>query len=98
MKPVQIQNNAQAQERTYTQAEVDAMLVSRGRSLSCKVSEKKAVSVYGLGRFPITLYVEQWEKLFLFIDTVKAFIVANRHLLTTKAQAEAAKAATPIAK
>lgn len=56
---------------------------SRGQ-LSLKVSEKGAVSVYGLGRFPITLYKEQWEKLLTLADQIKTFIVENDHLLKKK--------------
>jgi len=43
-------------------------------SLYCKVSEKGAVSVYGLQRMPVTLYVEQWERLLGFADDVKQFL------------------------
>ncbi len=53
-------------------------------TLSLKVSEKGAVSVYGLGRFPITLYKEQWEKLLTLSDQIKQFIQENDHLLKKK--------------
>jgi len=43
-------------------------------SLYCKVSQKGAVSVYGLQRMPVTLYVEQWERLLNFGDDIRAFI------------------------
>jgi len=57
--------------------------------LSCKVSEKGAVSVYGMGRFPVTLYREQWERLFAHREVVEAFIVANaKHLSTKEAKQE----------
>jgi hypothetical protein len=49
-------------------------LKSRGRSASLKVSEKGGVSVYGLGRFPVTLYKEQWAKLLAMADEILAFI------------------------
>jgi hypothetical protein len=49
---------------------------ARGQ-LSLKVSEKGAVSVYGLGRFPVTLYREQWEKLLGFGDEIRRFIEQN---------------------
>jgi hypothetical protein len=42
-----------------------------------KVSEKGAVSVYGMGRFPVTLYKEQWLKLLDMSDDIRAFIIAN---------------------
>ncbi|MGO9112693.1 MAG: hypothetical protein ACLP9L_25960 [Thermoguttaceae bacterium] len=43
-------------------------------SLYCKVSEKGAVSVYGLQRMPVTLYMEQWDRLLGFADELRAFI------------------------
>jgi hypothetical protein len=55
----------------------------RGR-LSLKVSEKGALSVYGMGRFPVTLYKEQWLKLIGIADEIKAFIAANDERLKSK--------------
>ena len=52
--------------------------------MSLKVSEKGALSVYGLGRFPVTLYREQWEKLLGMTDEIRTFIEANDHLLKKK--------------
>ena len=49
-----------------------------------KVSEKGAVSVYGIGRFPVTLYKEQWLKLLDMSDDVRAFIAANEAQLKAK--------------
>ena len=49
-----------------------------------KVSQKGAVSVYGLGRFPVTLYKEQWERLLARADDIKAFIDENQADLKTK--------------
>jgi hypothetical protein len=57
--------------------------VGRGK-LSMKVSEKGALSVYGMGRFPVTLYKEQWLKLLGMADDIKAFIEANNARLKTK--------------
>ena len=53
-------------------------------SLRLKVSEKGALSVYGMGRFPVTLYKEQWLKLFGMADEIRAFIAANDAQLKTK--------------
>jgi len=58
----------------------------RGRSASLKVSEKGGVSVYGLGRFPVTLYKEQWAKLLAMADEIKAFI--KEHDADLKAKPE----------
>jgi hypothetical protein len=49
-----------------------------------KVSEKGAVSVYGMGRFPVTLYKEQWLKLLDMAPEIRAFIAANEAQLKTK--------------
>ena len=49
----------------------------RSVQLRLKVSQKGALSVYGLGRFPVTLYKEQWTKLLTAADEIKSFIVAN---------------------
>ena len=49
-----------------------------------KVSEKGAVSVYGMGRFPVTLYQEQWLKLLGMSDEIRAFIAANEAQLKKK--------------
>ena len=54
-------------------------------SLGFKVSDKGAVSVYGLGRFPVTLYAGQWERLINNSDKIKGFIVANIETLAKKA-------------
>jgi hypothetical protein len=56
---------------------------TRGQ-ISFKVSEKGAVSVYGLGRFPVTLYKEQWEKLLAASEQLKKFIEESDHLLKKK--------------
>jgi hypothetical protein len=48
------------------------------------VSEKGALSVYGMGRFPVTLYKEQWLKLLEVSEDIRAFIKANESLLKTK--------------
>lgn len=57
---------------------------SAPRALSLKVSEKGAVSLYGMGRFPVTLYGNQWERLLDNAETIKAFLVTNAALLSVK--------------
>jgi hypothetical protein len=54
------------------------------KGISMKVSEKGGVSVYGLGRFPVTLYQEQWVKLLDMADDIRAFIRSNESSLKTK--------------
>ena len=57
-----------------------------GRSVSLKVSEKGAVSVYGLGRFPVTLYKEQWTKLLDMAVEIREFIKENEAKLKSKGE------------
>ena len=52
--------------------------------VTMKVSEKGGLSVYGMGRFPVTLYKEQWLKLLDMSDDIRAFIAANEGTLKTK--------------
>ena len=56
------------------------------RGVSLKVSEKGGVSVYGLGRFPVTLYKEQWTRLLDMADDIRAFIKENDAKLKTKSE------------
>jgi len=56
---------------------------ARGQ-VSLKVSEKGGLSVYGLGRFPVTLYREQWEKLLALSDDIRTFITENDQSLKKK--------------
>jgi hypothetical protein len=53
-------------------------------TLYCKVSEKGAISVYGLQRMPVTLYVEQWDRLLSFADDLRAFMKENDAKLKRK--------------
>ena len=54
------------------------------RGVSMKVSEKGGLSVYGMGRFPVTLYKEQWLKLLDLSDEIRAFIAAHEGALKSK--------------
>jgi hypothetical protein len=65
-------------------AETDQPKTKSVRGLSLKVSEKGGVSLYGVGRFPVTLYKEQWTKVLGMKDEIEAFLQANAHLLKTK--------------
>jgi hypothetical protein len=65
-------------------AENERLKARSGRAVSLKVSEKGGVSVYGLGRFPITLYKEQWTRLLDMADDIRTFITANEGKLKTK--------------
>lgn len=65
-------------------AENEALKKTSSRGLTLKVSEKGGVSIYGLGRFPVTLYKEQWNKLLDMTDEIRAFIKTNDSQLKTK--------------
>jgi len=65
-------------------AENEQLKGQRARGVTLKVSEKGGLSVYGMGRFPITLYKEQWLKLLDMADEIRAFIRANDAALKTK--------------
>jgi hypothetical protein len=72
------------QELERLRRENEALKKTSSRGLSLKVSEKGALSVYGLGRFPVTLYKEQWVKLLDAADDIRAFIQANNGALKAK--------------
>ena len=61
-----------------------ALKKGASRGVSLKVSEKGGLSVYGLGRFPVTLYKEQWTKLLDMADDIKAFLKENDARLKSK--------------
>lgn len=65
-------------------AENEALKKGGAKGVSLKVSEKGGVSVYGLGRFPITLYQEQWLKLLDMADQIRDFIEAHKAELKAK--------------
>lgn len=67
-------------------AENERLKQSKTRAVSLKVSDKGGVSVYGLGRFPVTLYKEQWTKLLDMADEIRAFIKENESKLKTKGE------------
>lgn len=79
------------QQNAELQAKLDAMAAemaklkaSKQTRLSMKVSDKGALSLYGMGRFPVTLYRSQWERLIAHTADITAFIEANAHLLKSK--------------
>ncbi len=65
-------------------AENESLKRTSSRGLSLRVSEKGALSVYGLGRFPVTLYREQWTRLLDMADDIRTFIDANQDRLKSK--------------
>ncbi|MHB1542575.1 MAG: hypothetical protein ACYCV6_17815 [Steroidobacteraceae bacterium] len=72
------------EELQRLRAENERLKQSGRGKLAMKVSEKGALSVYGMGRFPVTLYKEQWLRLLAAAEDIKAFIEANQDNLKTK--------------
>ena len=68
--------------------ENERLKARQGRAVSLKVSDKGGLSVYGLGRFPVTLYKEQWTKLLDMADDIRAFLKENDSRLKSKAEKE----------
>ena len=77
------EDNMQA-ELERLRAENAALKSSSSKGVSMKVSEKGGLSVYGLGRFPVTLYKEQWEKLLDLSADIRHFIKDNADKLKVK--------------
>lgn len=77
-------DNEMKQELERLRAENAALKKTSAKGLSLKISEKGGLSVYGLGRFPVTLYKEQWKKLLDMTDDIRAFLAANDAQLKTK--------------
>lgn len=75
-----------AAEVARLQAENESLRSAKAapKSLSCKVSAKGAVSVYGLGRFPVTLYQEQWIRVLEFGGDIRRFMAAHKNELSVK--------------
>jgi hypothetical protein len=65
-------------------ANLKASKSTRGKDLSFKVSAKGACSVYGLGRFPVTLYKEQWSRLIAKMEELKVFLAEHDSELSSK--------------
>lgn len=72
------------QELAQLRAENARLKANKTNTTGIKVAAKGGVSVYGLGRFPVTLYASQWVELFDKQDTIKKFIVDNASLLASK--------------
>lgn len=85
MKQTSTMSMAQMQAEYLKLLEENARLkANKTTSNGIKVSDKGAVSVYGLGRFPVTLYKSQWETLIALVPEITAFIEANKSLLKEK--------------
>ena len=65
-------------------AENEALKSQPSREMRLKVSEKGAVSLYGIRRFPITFYADEWERIFEMVEDVREFIRKNEGALKRK--------------
>jgi hypothetical protein len=72
------------QKLARLEEENKALKQRKSGQLYLKVSEKGGLSVYGLGRFPVTLYKEQWRRLLDFTNEIRTFLQENDHLLKGK--------------
>jgi len=63
---------------------LQAKVQASQRKVTLKVTEKGGASLYGLGRFPVTLYKGQWERLLSAAEDIKAFLEANADCLSVK--------------
>jgi hypothetical protein len=72
------------EELERLRAENAALKKTSAKGISMKVSEKGGLSIYGLGRFPITLYKEQWTKLLDMAEDIRTFLKANDAQLKSK--------------
>jgi hypothetical protein len=79
-----LQSQLEAANAIIAQQQALLEQMSKPKALSMKVSEKGAISLYGLGRFPITLYRGQMERLLDHAPTIRAFIATNSTLLSVK--------------
>jgi hypothetical protein len=78
-------NEAEMQAELERLRAENAQLKNKDKSgLTFKVSEKGAVSLYGMGRFPVTLYKEQWLRVLASAPEIEAFIHENESRLKTK--------------
>jgi hypothetical protein len=68
------------------QAENAALKEKAAKSthISCKVSDKGCLSIYGMGRFPASFYISQWDRLVENLDKIQAFVKENRSRFTVK--------------
>ena len=71
-------------ELARLRAENERLKKGASKGTSLRVSEKGGVSVYGLGRFPVTLYKEQWKKLLDMSEEIRSFIEAHESELKSK--------------
>lgn len=70
--------------RELSEAQDKLARLQKARSTNIRVSEKGAISVYGLGKFPVTLYADQWRMLLALAEIIEQFILDNQDRLASK--------------
>jgi hypothetical protein len=83
-KAMTMHTMSDAERIAYLEAQVAKLRKANESKLTIKVSKAGAVSVYGLQKWPVTLYASQWERLIGVMDNITAFIEANRDQLSDK--------------
>ena len=73
-----------AERIAYLEAQISRMKAANTRKLTMKVSDKGALSVYGMGKWPVTLYRGQWERLLDMAQAIREFITDNADSLAVK--------------
>jgi hypothetical protein len=95
LRKVAMSSDQQIQdELERLRAENEFLRRTSSKGLSLRISEKGGISVYGLGRFPVTLYKEQWLRLLDMGEDIRGFIKNNESQLKSKAQAQAQSSAS----
>ena len=77
-------HNLEGKSQAELIAMIAAMQKQAQRKMTLKVTEKGGVSLYGLGRFPVTLYASQWERWIAEVEQIKTFLQVNAALLSHK--------------
>jgi len=76
--------NMSKEQLQETIAKLQAEKKERPKELFCKVSAKGAMSLYGLGRFPVTLYYQQWQKVLASVNNITQFLEENKAQFSVK--------------
>ena len=81
-------NESQQAELERLRAEVETLKANQNKSLRLQVSAKGGVSLYGIRRFPVTFYLEEWERILGMADEIRDFMTENQTNLKRKGQAK----------
>jgi len=84
MATMSIQAQLEALQAQNAALQAKLAEANKPRKLTLKVSAKGAISLYGMGKFPVTLYTQQWDRVLDAADEIRAFQAANASLLATK--------------